>query len=96
MHLTCVRTRWGCCSPWVPVTGPAQLLPKPWFSWMTHSERTTILLSALLFFLPDWNSRGTFLQTSLPLVHNSEHANFLGNLAGVFFASLDLNRFQKD
>ena len=60
---------------------------------MTHSEHTPILLSALSFFLPDWSSRGTFL---LPLVHNSEHANFLGNLAGVFFASLDLNRFQKD
>lgn len=39
---------------------------------------------------------GTRLQTSLPLVHNSEHANFLGNLAGVFFASLDRNRFLKD
>lgn len=67
------------------------------FSQMAHAEDlgTLIGLVSLLFVLFPF-SCGTFIQTSLPLVHNSEHANFLGILAGVFFASLDLNRFQKD
>lgn len=100
VNLTFVRVRLGPHSPLAPCERPwlalfqATVLMHDTLQELHHTDLPR--LSSLLSFFPDWSASGTFLQTSLPLVPNSEHANFLGNLAGVFFASLDLNRFQKE